>query len=422
MQTCIERSESKQRVVITGLGGVTSLGHTAEETWQALLAGKSGAAKITAFDTTGFDVNFACEVKNFNTDNYFPVPQAKRLDRFAQFGLVAAIQAVKDAGVDFTRENPHRVGCIIGSGVGGFVEFGEQQTRLIQKGPSRVSPFTIPKVMMNSASGQVAIHYGLKGPNFSVASACASSNHAIGVAFKIIQMGLADMIITGGSEAAITGLGMAGFASLKALSTRNDVPEKASRPFDKNRDGFVMGEGSGVFIFETLEHAQARGARIHAEMLGFGMNDDGYHITAPDPEGDGAMMTMKLALDDAGLKPEQVSYINAHGTSTAYNDLTETKAIKKLFGAHARKLAISSTKSMLGHLLGGSGAVELLAVVLSIRDNIVHPTINYETPDPDCDLDYVPNQSRKMEVNAALSNSFGFGGHNATLCVGKYKK
>ena len=410
----------KRRVVITGLGGITALAHSAEETWQALLAGKSGAAKILAFDTTGFDVNFACEVKNFKVEDYIPVPQAKRLDRFAQFGVVAAIQAVKNSNIDFTKCNPHRIGVIIGSGIGGFTEFGEQQNRLVQKGPSRVSPFTIPKVMMNSASGQVAIHFGLKGPNFSVASACASSNHAIGLAFKTIQMGMADAMLTGGAEAAITGLGMAGFASLKALSTRNDAPAKASRPFEKNRDGFVMGEGSGVFVMEALEHALARGAKIYAEMLGFGMNDDGYHITAPDPEGEGAMMTMKLALDDAGLKPEQVSYINAHGTSTAYNDLTETKAIKKLFGAHARKLAISSTKSMLGHLLGGSGAVEMIALIMSIRDNMVHPTINYETPDPECDLDYVPNQSRQMEVNTVLSNSFGFGGQNATLCVGKY--
>ena len=411
----------KRRVVITGLGAVTPLGHNAEDTWQALLAGQSGAAKIQAFDTTGFDVNFACEVKNFKVEDYIPVAQARRLDRFAQFALVAAMQTVKDSGIDLTKCNPHRIGVIIGSGIGGFTEFEEQHSRLILKGPSRVSPFTIPKVMMNSASGQIAIHFGLKGPNFSVASACASSNHAIGMALKIIQMGLADVIVTGGSEATITPLGMSGFAALKALSTRNDAPAKASRPFEKDRDGFIMGEGSGVFVMEALEHALARGAKIYAEMLGFGMNDDGYHITAPDPTGDGPMLTMKLALDDAGLKPEQVSYINAHGTSTAYNDLTETKAIKKLFGDYARKLAISSTKSMLGHLLGGSGSVELLAVIMSIRDNIVHPTINYETPDPECDLDYVPNQPRKMDVNVVLSNSFGFGGHNATLCVGKYR-
>ena len=411
----------KQRVVITGVGAITPLGHNAEDTWQALLAGKSGAAKIQAFDTTGFDVNFACEVKNFKVEDYIPVPQARRMDRFAQFAVVAAIQTVKDSGIDLTKCNPHRIGVIIGSGIGGFTEFEEQHSRLILKGPSRVSPFTIPKVMMNSGSGQIAIHFGLKGPNFSVASACASSNHAIGLAFKTIQMGLADVVLTGGSEATVTPLGISGFAALKALSTRNDDPAKASRPFEKNRDGFVMGEGSGLFVMETLEHAQARGAKIYAEMLGFGMNDDGYHITAPDPTGDGPMLTMKLALEDAGLKPEQVSYINAHGTSTAYNDLTETKAIKKLFGDHARKLAISSSKSMLGHLLGGSGSVELLAVIMSIRDNIVHPTINYETPDPECDLDYVPNQPRKMEVNVALSNSFGFGGHNATLIVGKYQ-
>jgi len=411
----------KRRVVITGLGTVNSLGHNPEDTWQALLAGKSGAAKILAFDTTGFDVNFACEVKNFKVEDYIPIAQARRMDRFAQFAVVGAIQAVKHSNIDLTKCNVQRIGVIIGSGIGGLNEFEEQHKKLILKGPSRVSPFTIPKMMMNSGSGQIAIHFGLKGPNFSVASACASSNHAIGIAFKTIQMDLADMIVTGGAEATITPLGMSGFAALKALSTRNDAPEKASRPFDKNRDGFVMGEGSGIFVMETLEYALARGAKIYAEMLGFGMNDDGYHITAPDPEGEGAVNTMKLALEDAGLKPEQVSYINAHGTSTAYNDMTETRAIKKLFGDHARKLAISSTKSMVGHVLGGSGAVELLAIIMSIRDNMVHPTINYETPDPDCDLDYVPNQSRKMEVNVALSNSFGFGGHNATICVGKYK-
>ena len=410
-----------KRVVVTGLGCITSLGHNPEEYWQALQAGQSGAANIQAFDTTNFDVHFACEVKNFTPETYFPVPQAKRMDRFAQFAVAAAIQSVKDSGIDFTKTNPTRVGVIIGSGVGGFTEFEEQHSRLILKGPSRVSPFTIPKVMMNSAPGQVAIHFGLKGPNFCVASACASSNHAIGLAFRAIQHGWADAVITGGSEATVTPLGVSGFAALKALSTRNDAPAKASRPFDKNRDGFVMGEGSGIFVLESLEHARARNARIYCEMFGFGMNDDGYHITAPDPVGEGALMTMKLAMDDAGLKSEDISYINAHGTSTLYNDLTETKAIKKLFGDHAKKLAISSTKSMVGHLLGASGAVELVATVLSIRDNIVHPTINYETPDPECDLDYVPNQARKMEVKYALSNSFGFGGHNATLCVGKFR-
>ncbi|HLD36587.1 MAG TPA: beta-ketoacyl-ACP synthase II [Planctomycetota bacterium] len=410
----------KKRVVITGLGTVNSLGRNPEDTWQALLAGKSGAAKIQAFDTAGFDVNFACEVKDFKVEEYMPVPQARRMDRFSQFALVAAIQSVKDSGLDLTKSNTQRIGVIIGSGIGGLNEFEEQHTRLIQKGPSRVSPFTIPKMMMNSGSGQIAIHFGLKGPNFSVASACASSNHAIGLAFKTIQMGLADAVLTGGAEATITPLGMSGFAAIKALSTRNDDPAKASRPFEKNRDGFVMGEGAAIFVMETLEHAKARGARIYAEMLGFGMNDDGHHITAPDPTGDGAVNTIKLALEDAGLKPEQVSYINAHGTSTAYNDASETKAIKKVFGEHAGKLAINSTKSMVGHILGGSGAVELIAVVMSIRDNQLHPTINYETPDPECDLDYVPNQSRQMMVNVALSNSFGFGGHNATLCVGKY--
>ena len=316
----------KKRVVITGLGTVNSLGHNPEDTWQALLAGKSGAAKIQAFDTAGFDVNFACEVKDFKVEEYIPLAQARRLDRFSQFALAAAMQSVKDSGLDLAKCNLPRIGVIIGSGVKRLNEFEEQHTRLIQKGPSRVSPFTIPKMMMNSGSGQIAIHFGLKGPNFSVASACASSNHAIGLAFKTIQMGLADAVLTGGAEATITPLGMSGFAAIKALSTRNDDPAKASRPFEKNRDGFVMGEGAAIFVMETLEHAKARGARIYAEMLGFGMNDDGYHITAPDPEGEGAVNTMKLALEDAGLKPEQISYINAHGTATDVGDPAETRA------------------------------------------------------------------------------------------------
>lgn len=412
----------RKRVVITGLGGVCSVGNNPPDIWAALLAGKSGIAKIQAFDTTNFEVYIGGEVKGLNMDEYIEPQTAKRMDRYAQLGLVGAVQAVKDAGLDLAKENLDRIGVIVGSGIGGFWEMEEQHTRLMQKGPNRVSPFTIPKVMMNAAPGQIAIHFKLKGPNFSVASACASSNHAIGIAFRTIQHGEADVIITGGAEAAITPLGVSGFASLKALSKRNDAPEKASRPFDKDRDGFVIGEGAGILVMEELSHAVARGAKIYCEVLGFGMNDDGYHITAPDPGGDGMAMTMKLALADARLKPDDISYVNAHGTSTAYNDMTETKAIKKLFGVHARKLAISSTKSMIGHLLGASGAVELIATILSIRDDIVHPTINYETPDPDCDLDYVPNKPRKMIVEKAISNSFGFGGHNATIAVGKYRK
>lgn len=412
----------RKRVVITGLGSVCSVGNNPSDIWTNLLAGKSGIAKIQSFDTTGFDVNIGGEVKGLSTDAYIELQVAKRLDRCAQFALIGAIQVVKDGTLDFTKLDTNRVGVIVGSGIGGFWEIEEQHTRLIQKGPGRVSPFTIPKVMMNAVSGQIAIHFKLKGPNFTVASACASSNHAMGMALRTIQHGEADMVLTGGTEAAITPLGVAGFASLKALSKRLNEPEKASRPFDKNRDGFVIGEGSGILVMEELSHAIARGAKIYCEVLGFGMNDDGYHITAPDPEGDGMAMTMKLALDDARIKPEDVAYVNAHGTSTEYNDMTETKAIKKAFGAHAKKLAISSTKSMIGHLLGGSGAVELVATIMSITEDIVHPTINYETPDPNCDLDYVPNKSRKLVVEKALSNSFGFGGHNATIIVGKYRK
>lgn len=412
---------NKRRVVITGIGAVCSLGLEPSEIWQNLLAGKSGAGKIQNFDASAFKINIAAEVKNFKPESYLELQQVKRMDRYAQFAVVCAIQAVKDANLDFAKHNVNRIGSILGTGIGGFQEFEEQHTRLIQKGPDRVSPFTIPKVMMNSAPGQIAIHFKLKGPNFAVASACASSNHAMGIALRTIQYNDADVILTGGTEAAITALSVAGFTSLKALSPRIDAPEKASRPFDKNRDGFLIGEGAAVLVMEELEHARKRGAKIYCEVLGFGMNDDGYHITAPDPEGDGATMTMQLALNDAGLKPEDISYINAHGTSTEYNDLTETKAIKKVFGAHAKKLAISSTKSMIGHLLGGSGAVELVATILSIRDSIVHPTINYETPDPQCDLDYVPNTARKMEVKNAISNSFGFGGHNATIVVGKLR-
>jgi 3-oxoacyl-[acyl-carrier-protein] synthase II len=336
-------------------------------------------------------------------------------------GIAAALQAIEDAGLDFTKLNRERLGVIFGSGVGGFKEYEDQHNRLLEKGPSRISPFFIPKLMMNAVSAHISILYDLKGPNFTVASACASANHAMGTALRLIQYDDADMIITGGCEAPITPMGVAGFAALKALSTRNDAPEKASRPFDKNRDGFVIGEGGGALVFEELSHAQKRNARIYAEVLGFGMNADAHHITAPDPEGIGAANCMKLALKDANCPPEKVSYINAHGTSTQLNDLTETRAIKKLFGAYGKRIPVSSTKSMIGHLLGAAGGVELVATALSVKNNMVHPTINYETPDPECDLDYVPNKSRALEVNIALSNTFGFGGHNATIAVGKYR-
>jgi 3-oxoacyl-[acyl-carrier-protein] synthase II len=409
------------RVVITGLGAITPVGDNPETMWQALIKGVSGVSQITAFDTTKFDVHIGAEVKNFKPEQWIDPREVKRLDRSAQFGLVSAIQAVKDAHLDFNALNRDRIGTIIGSGIGGFHEFEEQHTRLLEKGPDRVSPFFIPKLMVNASAGQIAIYFKLHGPSFVVSSACASANHAIGISLKLIRNNEADVIVTGGCEAGITRMGLAGFASLKALSTRNHEPEKASRPFEKNRDGFVLGEGAGVVILEKLEHALARGAQIYAEVLGCGMNADGYHITAPDPEGEGAAKTMQLALQDAGCRPEDVSYINAHGTSTPLNDLTETKAIKRVFGAQARKIAISSTKSMIGHLLGATGGPELIATILAIKNNIVHPTINYDEPDPECDLDYVPNQARPMEVNIALSNTFGFGGHNATLVVGKYR-
>jgi 3-oxoacyl-[acyl-carrier-protein] synthase II len=407
-------------VVITGLGAITPLGHNPEDYWQALLAGKSGAARITAFDPTGFDVTIGAEVKNFQPGQWFDEREARRMDRFSQFGLAASVQAVKDAGIDFAKLNVKKCGVIMGSGIGGFIEYEEQHNKLLQKGPTRVSPFCIPKLMINAVCGQIAIYYKIKGPNFMVSSACASANHAMGMALRTIQHNEAEMIITGGTESAITVMGLSGFAALKALSNRNNEPEKASRPFDKNRNGFVIGEGCGVLIFEELEHAKKRNAKIYAEVLGFGMNDDGNHITAPDPEGITPAEAMKMALEDAGVKPEEVNYVNAHGTSTELNDLTETKAIKIVFGEHARKLAISSTKSMTGHLLGAAGAIELIACVMSVRDNKVHPTINYETPDPNCDLDYVPNKARDMQVNVAISNTFGFGGHNATMVVGKY--
>lgn len=412
---------NKRRVVVTGLGAITSVGLNPDEMWQSLIAGKSGVAQITAFDTSNFAVRIAAEAKGFKPEDWIDQREIKRLDRYAQLGIVATIQAIKDAGLDLPKTNLERVGVIIGSGIGGFKENEDQHNRLLNKGPSRVSPFFIPKLMMNAVTGYISIMYGFRGPNFAVASACASANHAMGTALRIIQYNDADMIITGGCEAPITMMGVAGFASLKALSTRNNEPEKASRPFDKNRNGFVVGEGSGIMIFEELAHALKRNAKIYAEVLGFGMNADAHHITAPDPKGIGASQVMRLALKDAGCALETVSYINAHGTSTQLNDLTESKAINSVFGAYAKKIPVSSTKSMIGHLLGGAGGAELVTTIMSIKHNMVHPTINYETPDPECDLDYVPNKARSVEVNIALSNTFGFGGHNATIVVGKFR-
>jgi 3-oxoacyl-[acyl-carrier-protein] synthase II len=409
-----------RRVVITGMGVVTALGTTLERFWAALVEGRSGVGPLTLFDTTAFKVHFGGQVRDWDGDARFGVKEARRLDRFAQFAMAAAESAVGDAGVDFARYEPYRVGVLIGSGIGGLNEFEEQYRNFIEKGPSRISPFTIPKLMVNAASGQVSIKYGLKGPTSAVATACASAANAIGDSFRMIQDGQADAMITGGSEAAITHMGLGGFASMRALSTRNDAPEKASRPFDKGRDGFVLAEGAGILLLEEESAARARGARIHAELLGYGMSADGSHITAPDEEGRGAARAMRNCLEDARCPIDAVGYINAHGTSTPLGDLAETKAMKSVFGPHARRLLVSSTKSQLGHLLGASGGVELVATILAIQNGVVPPTINLDDPDPDCDLDYVPNTARAARVDRAMSNSFGFGGHNASLLVGRY--
>jgi 3-oxoacyl-[acyl-carrier-protein] synthase II len=408
-----------RRVVITGLGTVNSLRSEVPGFWEALLAGKSGVWKIEQFDTSAFKVHFGGEVKNFSLPpTVADSKTARRLDRFAQFALMASVEAMKDSGLDLSREDPYRCGCIIGSGIGGLNEFEEQHARYIHHGPPKISPFVIPKMIPNAAAGNVSIHFGLCGPNTAVSTACASAAHALGDAMRAIQYNYADVMFSGGSESAITPMGIGGFTQAHALSLRNDNPQAASRPFDKDRDGFVLSEGAGILILEELEHARRRGAKIYAEMLGCGSTADAYHITAPAPCGAGAAKAMQFALRDARLNPEDVQYINAHGTSTQLGDEAETKAIKEVFGNHARRLAISSTKSMLGHLLGASGGVELIACVLSIQRSVVHPTINYETPDPACDLDYVPNTAREMRVRRAISNSFGFGGHNCTLVVG----
>jgi len=385
-----------------------------------LCAGKSGISKIELFDTSDFKVHFGGEVKNFNPEGVLDAKTARRLDRFAQFGQVAAISAVKDSGLDLSKEDPYRCGVIIGSGIGGLMEFEEQHCRYYKGGPGKISPFVIPKMIANGASGNISIHFGLKGPNTAVATACASAANAIGDSLRAIQWDYADIMVTGGAEAAVTPMGLGGFVSARALSTRNEDPQRASRPFDKDRDGFVLSEGAGVLILEELEHAKRRGAEIKGEILGCGCTADAHNITAPHPEGEGAARAMQLALQDARINPEDIQYINAHGTSTPLGDEAETRAIKTVFGHHARKLAISSTKSMLGHLLGASGGVELIACALTIRQGVIHPTINYDTPDPACDLDYVPNTARETRVRRAISNSFGFGGHNCCLVIGAF--
>jgi len=408
---------SERRVVITGLGVVTPLGCELEPFWQSLLAGKSGITTVTRFDTTGLDCKIGGEVKDFHPEQFMPLKEVRRNDRFVQFSAVAAKKALTDAHLDLGKHDPNRIGVLIGSGIGGMETIEDQATVLVTKGPQRVSPFMIPMLIINMASGYVSILLKVKGPNLSVVSACATGTHAIGEAARAIVHGDADVMIAGGSEAAVTRLGYAGFCAMKAMSTRNDAPEKASRPFDAERDGFVMGEGAGVLILESLEHAKHRGARVYCEVAGYGITGDAYHMSAPAPDGEGAARSMAMALKHARLNPEQISYINAHGTSTPVGDKCETTAIKTVFGSHARKVAVSSTKSMTGHLLGAAGGVETAICALAIRDNVVPPTINYEHPDPECDLDYVPNTARPMKVNACVNNSLGFGGHNATLVV-----
>lgn len=411
-----------RRVVVTGVGLVSALGVGTEETWQNLLAGKSGAATITHFDTTGFPVTFAAEVKRFDPLRFIEKKDVKKMGLFIQFGMAAAEFAMEQAGLKITPDIAERAGVYIGSGIGGFDVIEREHTELMKGGPRKISPFFIPASIVNLASGFVSIRWGAKGPNSATCTACSSSAHAVGDSFKMIQRGDADVMISGGAEAAITPMGVGGFASMRALSARNDEPEKASRPFDCNRDGFVIGEGAGILILEELGFALKRGAKILGEIVGYGMSGDAYHITQPSEDADGAIRVMRNALKDAGIEPDQVDYINAHGTSTPFNDKSETKAIKAVFGERAYQVPVSSTKSMTGHLLGGAGGLEAGISTLILRDQIIPPTINYETPDPDCDLDYVPNKARQAEINFALSNSFGFGGTNAALLLKRYSE
>jgi 3-oxoacyl-[acyl-carrier-protein] synthase II len=413
---------SKRRVVITGIGILSPLGLDRESTWDGLLAGTSAAGPITRFDTADFATKFACELKGFDAESFPSKAEARKLDPFTQYMLAAADEAMKSSGLDAAKVDRTRFGCVLGTGIGGILELELTCTTMLERGPRRISPFFITKMISNSAAGYAAIRYGLLGTSFTTVSACASSTHALGLAMRAIQYGDADMVLSGGSEAAITRVGIGAFCANRALSSRNDDPAHASRPFDRDRDGFVMGEGAAAIVLEEYEHARRRRAHIHAELLGFGSTDDAFHITAPRDDADGAARAIATALADAGVAPEQIDYVNAHGTSTELNDRLETKALKIVFGEHARRLAISSTKSMVGHLLGASGAIELAAAALSVERGQVHPTINYATPDPDCDLDYVPNAARDLNVRVAISNSFGFGGHNTCLVLGKVNR
>ncbi len=412
----------RRRVAVTGLGLVTPCGNNVESTWSAIMRAESGAEAIVGFDTEGFPIKFACEVKNFNVEDYIEKKEARRMGQFTHFAIAASDEAIQHSGLTIDDSNAEMVGTYISSGIGDFWAIEREHEKLLNSGPLRVSPFFIVSAIVNLASGNVSIRHGAKGPNSATATACSAGAHAIGDSFRIIERGDADVMICGGAESAITPMSVSGFASMRALSRRNDEPKRASRPFDSERDGFVIGEGAGILILEELEHAKARGAKIHAEIVGYGMSSDAFHVTMPDESGSGAIRVMQKALNDAGIEPEAIGYINAHGTSTPYNDKFETLAIKKTFGEHAEKLAVSSTKSMTGHALGAAGGIEAVFSVKALMENMLPPTINYENPDPDCDLDYVPNEPRNAEVEYVLSNSFGFGGTNACLIFKRYSE
>jgi 3-oxoacyl-[acyl-carrier-protein] synthase II len=414
-------NSAERRVVVTGLGVVTPLGHELETFWKNLISGECGIDKITAFDATPFDTQIAGEVRNFDPAPAFPSPkEIRRTDRYSQFGVYAGWSALKDSGLELEKENRDEIGVMIGSGIGGLATTSDQHQILLERGPGRMSPFTIPMLIGNMASGLVSMYFNLRGPNFATCSACATANHAIGEAWRTIKMGDANVMFAGGSEAAIIPIGIGGFCAMRAMSTRNDDPKHSSRPFDKDRDGFVMGEGAGVLVLEELEHAKKRGAKIYCEIAGYGNTADAHHLTAPSPGGEGAARCMKMALRTGGLNLEDVNYINAHGTSTPQGDVCETQAIKTVFGERAKRIAVSSTKGATGHMLGAAGAVEMSVCALAIKHGVVPPTINYQTPDPECDLDYVPNTAREMKVNAIINNSFGFGGHNASIAAKKF--
>ena len=408
------------RIVVTGMGTVCPVGNTVPEAWQNILAGRSGIGPIVAFDATNFSTRISGSIKNFDIEQYISAKDARKMDPFIHYGMAAAIQAINDSGIEITAANSRRVGLLIGSGIGGLPGIEKGYQAFLDGGPRKISPFFVPSNIINMISGNLSIKYGIRGPNYALVSACSTGAHSIGIAARHIERGDVDIMIAGGSEFATSPTGVGGFASARALSTRNDDPERASRPWDKDRDGFVLSDGAGVIVLESLAHAVQRGARIYAELVGFGMNSDAYHMTSPSPNGEGAAECMSLALADAKLNPEQIDYINAHGTSTPAGDKVETDAVKRMFGAHAYKLAMSSTKSMVGHMLGAAGGVEAVFSILSLRDQVAPPTINLETPDPECDLDYVPNVARAMKLDIVLSNSFGFGGTNATLAFRKF--